>query len=91
MPLKTVKSTQRSFVFLHILSYRIPMPVIEVLLFASGDSYPICPRCDEAIDREYMRFCDCCGQRLSWENFENAAVVHAPRQKHQDKPLFNTV
>ena len=86
MPLKTATATQRSSVFLHILSYRIPKPVKEVLLFASGDSYPICPRCDESIDREYMQFCDCCGQRLSWLHFENAAVVHAPRRKKPGPP-----
>ena len=81
MPLSKVTVTQHKSVFLHILSYRIPMPVKEVLLFSSGDSYPICPRCDEPTDREYMHFCDQCGQRLSWVHFNSATIVHAPRRK----------
>lgn len=61
------------------LTYRIPMPVKEVLLFSCGDSYPICPRCGESFDREYMLFCDRCGQRLAWEFYEFAAIIYAPR------------
>lgn len=26
----------------------------------------ICPRCDSLLDREFVRFCDRCGQRLDW-------------------------
>lgn len=59
--------------------YRMPLPVTKVLVFSHGDSYPICPRCDCTVDREYMRFCDRCGQRLCWELFDHANVVHAPR------------
>lgn len=59
--------------------YRLPLPVTEVLVLLHGDSYPICPRCDCAVDREYMRFCDRCGQRLGWELFDFARIVYAPR------------
>lgn len=89
MPLNILTAVWRNSVFFHILSYRIPVPVNEVLLFSSGDSYPICPRCDESINREYMQFCDCCGQRLNWDSYENAAVVHAPRRKHHSKPMLD--
>jgi len=64
-------------------SYRIPLQVTEILLFSSGDSYPICPRCDGFVEREYMNFCDQCGQRLGWNLFKFASVVHAPRCKSQ--------
>ena len=59
--------------------YRLPLPVTKVLVFSCGYSYPICPRCDCTVDREYMRYCDRCGQHLSWEVFEHAAVIQAPR------------
>lgn len=58
--------------------YRLPLPVTKVLVLLHGDSYPICPRCDCTADREYMRFCDRCGQHLSWELFDYAKVIHAP-------------
>lgn len=61
--------------------YRLLLQVTQVLILGFGDSYPICPRCDTTIDREYMNFCDRCGQRLSWEDFENAGTVLAPRSK----------
>lgn len=55
--------------------YRMPMPVKEVLKHADGNAYPVCPRCAATVDREYMRFCDRCGQRLAWEYFEIVSVV----------------
>ncbi len=39
--------------------------------------YPICPRCQQTIDREYQQHCDHCGQRLGWEGYRNAAVIPA--------------
>ena len=44
-------------------------PVTEhiVLPSAHGPSlYYLCPNCKILLPREYMRFCDCCGQRLGW-------------------------
>lgn len=60
--------------------YRLPLPVTKVLVLLCGDRYPICPRCNCPADREYMRFCDRCGQHLSWELFDYAKVIHAPRK-----------
>lgn len=81
MPPKTAIAKWRKFVRIAAFSYRIPLPVSKILLFASGDSYPICPRCDCTFDREYMHFCDRCGQRLGWELFEYAHIIQAPRKK----------
>lgn len=63
---------------------RIPKQVTAVLAFQSGTSYPICPWCDCTLDREYMRYCDRCGQRLSWERYDTAAVIYAPRRKEYE-------
>ena len=60
--------------------YRLPLPVTKVLVLFHGNSYPICPRCDCTVDREYVRYCDRCGQHLSWELFDHAKVIHAPRK-----------
>ena len=67
--------------FFRAASYRIPLPVVEVVVLRSGDGYCVCPRCNTLLDREYMRFCDCCGQHLAWELLDFARVVPAPRRK----------
>lgn len=82
MPLKQTATTQRKPSLFSAVSYRIPLPVTQLLLFADKSSYPICPRCDITIEWEYMRFCNHCGQRLSWNLFEFAKVNYAPR-KHK--------
>lgn len=51
-------------------TYRVPLLVTERRIFASGDSYPVCPRCACTIEREYMCFCDRCGQKLAWQIYK---------------------
>ncbi len=55
--------------------YRTPLKVTKTILFRSGDGFPVCPRCDITIEREYMRFCDRCGQQLDWKDYRNAVVI----------------
>lgn len=52
-----------------LVSYRRPLPITEVVVLKSGSCYPRCPRCRLSIDREYMNYCDRCGQRLEWREF----------------------
>lgn len=56
------------------LMYREPMIVKEIVVRKSKLSFPICPRCDCTMDREYQSFCDRCGQMLSWKEFSRAKV-----------------
>ena len=56
------------------LSYRLPMAVSEIRVFYKHDGYPVCPRCRRILDREYMYFCDRCGQNLMWKRFRNAKI-----------------
>lgn len=65
---------------LSIAAYRVPMDVDAIRLLAGGESYPICPRCGITMDREYMAYCDRCGQRLGWERIDLAAIVTKPRR-----------
>lgn len=58
------------------LAFRRPMRVTEAVRFSqTGFPYPRCPKCRLTIDREYMSFCDRCGQRLDWSVFSSAPVV----------------
>lgn len=61
--------------FAEAVAYRVPLPVTKVIVYADGTSYPLCPRCESAIEREYVSFCDQCGQKLNWDLFEYARVV----------------
>ena len=52
------------------------MTVREVVYFPrSSSSFSRCPRCRLTMDREYMSFCDRCGQKLDWTDFETSATV----------------
>ena len=81
MPSKTATKKQHKEGRISAILYRVPLPVTQVLVLLHGDMYPICPRCDCTIDREYMNFCDRCGQRLGWKLLDFAKEVKAPRIK----------
>lgn len=60
-------------------SYRVGMLVEEVMVFETwfGKSgYYICPRCKITMDREFISFCDRCGQKLDWKNYRKAKIVY---------------
>lgn len=81
MPLKTATKKPHKPGRISAVLYRIPLQVSEVLVLHNGDGYPICPRCDCTLEREYMNFCDRCGQKLGWEFFGFARKIPAPRRK----------
>ena len=81
MLLKAVLPKQHKPAPISAVLYRIPLPVTEIMVFLHGDSYPVCPRCDCTLEREYMNFCDRCGQRLDWTSFEYARIIYAVRQQ----------
>lgn len=65
--------------FTDALSYRIPRPVTTLIQYsAPGSCYPLCPRCGQGMAREYIGFCDRCGQKLSWDGLEDAVIITAP-------------
>lgn len=51
------------------LSYRVPSRITHCRKYGRRDIYPICPRCDMSIDREYQLYCDRCGQKLDWSSY----------------------
>lgn len=55
-------------------SYRAPMQIKQLRKYQST-SYYVCPRCNVTMDREFMRYCDRCGQRLDWKGYRKAKVV----------------
>ena len=70
-----------SNLLLILAGYRMKMPVTEVMLFPDGSSYYVCPRCHITMEREFMHFCDRCGQRLDWKGYKKARIVY-PDQRN---------
>ena len=59
-----------------LFSYRLQMPVSEVMIFPNGSAYYVCPRCHITVEREFVSFCDRCGQHLGWKDYKKAKVVY---------------
>ncbi len=79
-PIAEPKYTTR--LFMKAVSYRIPLPVTKIIVYADNTAYPLCPRCESALEREYVFFCDQCGQKLNWDLFEYARVIRlGPKRK----------
>lgn len=80
MPLKLTIRGQRRSLFWNAYLYRLPLQVREIQQDIHGTCYPVCPRCKYTIEREYMNYCDRCGQKLGWELLDYATIVYAPRK-----------
>ena len=65
------------------LSYRIPLIVKEIKILGSSGEFAACPKCKETVDREYMSFCDRCGQHLDWSCYDHAVVIPTFAQQKQ--------
>ena len=61
------------------MSYRLPLSIKEKYVLANHDSYPICPRCNISLDREYVQYCDRCGQHLDWRDYNKATICRTPK------------
>lgn len=67
-----------------LLSYRTPMKMQELLIYSCGPnrtSYFRCPRCATTLDREYMSFCNHCGQSLDWNGCEQATKIYVGNRR----------
>lgn len=61
------------------LLYRRPMAVTEIHVFPhcqNAPAYPVCPRCGQTMEQDYMAFCSRCGQKLDWRRYANAKIVY---------------
>ena len=70
------------------MDYRIPRRVSELMVFEShlGTSgYYLCPRCRITLPREFMAFCDRCGQRLDWSHYRSARIVYPGGQEEEEQ------
>ena len=61
-----------------VFLYRIPIPIIMAIKMNDGFWDPLCPRCGNAIDREFIHFCSSCGQRLNWTLWNEYVIERLP-------------
>ena len=71
---------------LNAITYRVPMPVTQVVKCSDGYFDAICPRCLSFQPYEYTLFCSVCGQRLSWIFLDDAEELDSLHnsQNHRD-------
>ena len=55
--------------------YRRPLQIAQIRIFQNCQAYYVCPRCDSSLDREYMSYCDRCGQHLNWKNWKKVERI----------------
>lgn len=67
-----------------LMTYRVPMMVKDMVSFyhfPEDDVYYRCPRCQELLPREFMAYCDRCGQCLDWSEYRKAkCTYHRPKR-----------
>ena len=68
-------------ILMFLSSYRLQMPVAEVMVFSNGFAYYVCPRCHITVEREFMAYCDRCGQHLGWKNYKKAKIIYPGSRK----------
>ena len=61
-------------------AYRLytPRAVTELRVFHTAygtTGYYVCPSCGITLEREFVNFCDRCGQRLDWDGYESAKII----------------
>lgn len=59
--------------------FRFEYPVTEIMIFQSAQGktgYYVCPRCRMTLEREFMNYCDRCGQRLGWKDYKKVRKIY---------------
>ncbi len=46
-----------------------PAPVRNFRTYKDGFTYAVCPRCKISMEREYVHYCNNCGQKLDWKGY----------------------
>lgn len=63
--------------------YRQKMPITEIMVFHThfGETgFYVCPRCKLTLDRDFVSFCDRCGQHLDWKDYRKAKLIYPGRK-----------
>jgi len=64
-------------IMIEAMEYRRAKAIREIFVcedYLGVTGFYICPRCDSLLDREFVHFCDRCGQRLDWRFYLQARI-----------------
>lgn len=73
---------------LKAISYRVPMPITQVVKSFDGFFDALCPRCRGILPYEYIRYCPLCGQRLCWLFLDEAEELDSAYNLQNPKSVF---
>ena len=59
-------------------SYRTSMSITECWQHGN-ELYYICPRCGVFLIRDFISYCDNCGQHLGWEKYRHAKIIYCAK------------
>ena len=62
-----------SVFFQLLMTYRMPMKVQDAIVFRRfphDHLFYRCPRCQELLERDFMAYCNHCGQYLDWHDYK---------------------
>jgi len=95
--LKYTKTKPRFFSFVSLkylkllwflLRFRMGMRITEAMIFRvpydRETAFFVCPRCHITLEREFVAYCDRCGQRLNWRGYEKARKVYPGHYNSKD-------
>lgn len=57
------------------MTFREPMPVIQIRCFRYLSGMTVFPVCPQTMDREYQPYYNRCGQCLDWNSFSKATII----------------
>ena len=64
-------------IYLHAYMTFIPTEITSVRSYGrSSTAYAVCPGCGTAMEREYQKHCDSCGQALLWNSFSKGNIKY---------------
>ena len=76
------------------IDYRTERAVTEMVVYErmlGRTGYYICPRCDCTLNREFVRFCDRCGQKLNWSSYMRAKIRNGSANDCSETSLQETL
>lgn len=86
--LELFEGNQTLCLILKFAQFHVPMLVTQLMVFPNT-TYYVCPCCKITLEREFMSFCDRCGQRLDWQKYRSAQIVY-PGTVRNDWPIVVT-
>ena len=71
------------------LTYRLPRKIRMKRRYPNGAVFALCPRCNTPLSRDYLPYCDQCGQQLTWCSYGRNTPIEARPPQAVQQSLFD--